>query len=129
MSTVIPLGQTFLRRLYNMELYFPPGVRHQQRRISGEAKKDITWWTEALSLAPERSIARIQRETIQAWSDAASMKGLGAFYLSQNQSCPPRHAAFSIAFPLSLSKAREYINTQEMRAVEQVLLHWGADWK
>ena len=29
--TVIPLGRSFLRRLYNMELYFPPGVRHHQR--------------------------------------------------------------------------------------------------
>ena len=33
-STVIPLGRTFLRLLYNMELYFAPGSRHLQRRIS-----------------------------------------------------------------------------------------------
>ena len=27
-STVVPLGRTFLRRLYNMQLYFPLGNRH-----------------------------------------------------------------------------------------------------
>jgi len=74
--TVIPLGRTLLQGLSNMELYFPQRVRHQ-RQISREAMKDITWWMEALSLAPERSIATILRKTIGVWSDAASTKGLG----------------------------------------------------
>ena len=39
--TVVPLGRTILRRLYNMELHFPPGNRHQRRRISTEARKDL----------------------------------------------------------------------------------------
>ena len=56
-STVVPLGQTFLRRLYNMQLHFPLGSRNYRWRISSEAKKDLAWWTEALSNAPERSIA------------------------------------------------------------------------
>jgi len=48
-SKVVPLGRTFLRRLYNMELYFPLyAARHQRRRISGEAGKDIAWWEKAL---------------------------------------------------------------------------------
>jgi len=127
-STVIPLGRTFVRHLYNMELFFPPGSRHQQRRISREAQRDLSWWAEALSRAPARSIAKRKREVIRAWSDAASTKGLGAFYLSENQSYPERDTAFSIPLPASLAKGREHINTQEMRAVEQVLLHWGADW-
>lgn len=28
-NTVTPLGRTFLRRMYNMELYFPVASRHQ----------------------------------------------------------------------------------------------------
>ena len=40
-STVTPLGRTFLRRLYNMEVYFPAGNPHHRRRISGEAKRDL----------------------------------------------------------------------------------------
>ena len=128
-STVVPLGRTFLRRLYNMELYFPSGGRHHRRRISGEAKKDLAWWAQALAQAPERSIARRNREVIQAWSDAASSGGLGAFYTSKSQPQPQAQSAFSIAFPHSLTKSREHINTQEMRAVEQVLLHWGREWK
>jgi len=39
-SVVVLLGRTFLRRHYNMELYFPPGNVHQRRRISSDGKKD-----------------------------------------------------------------------------------------
>ena len=128
-STVIPLGRTFLRRLYNMELYFPIGGRHKLRRISGAAKKDLAWWAKVLSLVPERSISNAEHEKIRAWSDAASTKGLGAFYLRENQVQPQPDSAFSIPLPRSLLKGQEHINTQEMRAVEQVLLHWGREWR
>ena len=43
-STVTPLGRTFLRRLYNIEVYFPAGKPHHRRRISAEAKRDLVWW-------------------------------------------------------------------------------------
>ena len=33
LSTVVPPGRTLLRRLYNMELYFPSGGRHTRRRL------------------------------------------------------------------------------------------------
>ena len=35
--------------------------------------------------------------------------------------------AFSISLPRYLNKNNEHINTQEMRAVEQALLHWGKE--
>jgi len=128
-STVTPLGRTFLRRLYNMEVYFPAGNPHHRRRISAEAKRDLVWWSKALSEAPERSIAGTKRKIIRVWSDAASTNGLGAFYLSPNQDKPDPDAAFCIPLPRSLATAREHINTTEMRAVEQVLLHWGSKWR
>ena len=129
-STVVPLGKTFLRRLYNMELYFPPqAAKYHRRRISGEAKKDLKWWSNALMHPPERSIATRRREVIRCWTDAASTRGLGGFYLTHGQARPEQNAAFSIAIPQSLANGREHINTQEMRAVEQMLLYWGREWK
>lgn len=43
LTTVVPLGRTFLRRLYNMELYFAPGGRNFKRRLSCKAKRDLSW--------------------------------------------------------------------------------------
>ena len=75
-STVGPIGRTFLRRLYNMELYFPAGSHHQRGRLSREAQKDLAWWDEVLTEAPERSINPQVRNTISALPDASSTKGL-----------------------------------------------------
>ena len=127
-SAVVPLGRTFLRRLYSMELYYPPGSRHGKRRLSREARKDLEWWSDILRNAPERSIAQTTRETVLAWSDAASTKGLGGFYLCGKQSTPEPDAAFAITPPSHLVERSEHINTREMRAVEQVLLYWGRQW-
>jgi len=129
LSPVIPLGRTFLRRLYNMELHFPPEGRNSKRRISGETKKDLTWWHQVLKKTPERSIAMKKRDVVLAWSDAASTHGLGAFFIDSTQDAPQPGSAFSITFPHHIAKAREHMNTEEMRAVEQVLLHWGRRWK
>ena len=81
------------------------------------------------------------------WSDAAGTKGLGAFYIDNNLNLthpyndkpypqsssihpgPNPGSAFSITLPTSVIRAREHINTKEMRAVEQALLHWGQKWK
>lgn len=128
-AIVVPLGRTFLRRLYNMELYFPRSSRNQRRRISREARKDLAWWSQVLSQNPERSIRRREQNKVLTWSDAASTKGLGAFYLYPGELHPQPGAAFSIPLPRQLAQPREHINTQEMRAVEQVLLHWGSQWK
>lgn len=128
-SIVVPLGRTFLRRLYIMELYFPPGNGHLRRRISGEGRKDLAWWAEVLSGAPERSIATHARETIFVWTDAASSKCLGAFFTTNTQPTPQPESAFSIVLPTSQTHAREHINTLEMRAVEQAILYWRKLWR
>ena len=128
-STVVPLGRTFFRRLYNMELYFTPGSRYHKRRLSSEARKDLMWWTETLSTAPEWSIASQFREMILTWSDAASTNGLGGYYTSESQPFPQLDSIISIALPRSIAHGREHINTKEMQGVEQVLLQWGRGWK
>jgi len=126
---VVPLGQTFPRRLYNMEVHFPRGGRYQRRRLSSEAKKDLVWWAAVLTRMPKRSIAIQVRETISVWSDASSTKGLSAFYTSQSQPQPQLHCAFAISISPNPSERNEHINTQERRAVEQALLYWGPIWK
>ena len=112
-----------------MDLYFPPGTRHAKRRLSREAQKDLALWSEVLKHPPERSIAQKTREVVLAWSDAASTKGLGRYYLSGSQTSPLPESAISITLPPHLTKTKEHINTQEMRAVEQVLLYWGGKWR
>ena len=128
-TTVVLLRQSFLRRLYNMELYFPPGTRHAKLRLSREAQKDLDWLSEVLQNLPERSIAQKTREVVLAWSDATSTKGLGRYYLSRSQTSPLPESAFSISRPPHLTKTKEHINTEEMRAVEQVFLYWGGKWR
>ena len=142
-AIVVPLGRTFLRRMYNMQLYFPPQSQHCRRRITSEARKDLTWWLKVLSTEPERSIIKEKRSGVRVWSDASGTKGLGAFYITEQDigfsSQPPATTvsqalqpgpgtAFSMSLPHYISKTREHINTKEMRTVEQALLHWGQKW-
>ena len=142
-ATVAPLGRTFLRRLFNMQLHFTTERTHFRRRISREAHKDLRWWSRVLARAPEQSILKQIRSTISMWSDVARTKGLGALYIDNNlnrthpyndkpypQSSsihpgPNSGSAFSITLPTSVTRAREHINSKEMRAVEQGLLRWG----
>ena len=143
-ALVVPLGRTFLRRLYNMEIFFPSHRSTYRKRTSGNARKDLSWWLTALKHHPERSIELEDREIVMVWSDAAATKGLGAFYIDKRvanclgtspSDCgnpceqPYPKAAFSIPLPKFLRRKREHINTMEMRAVEQALLYWGRQWR
>jgi len=128
-TIVVPLGRAFLRHLYNMELYFPQGSKDRRRRISSEAHKDLAWWSQILSESPERSIRTRDRNIIRTWTDAASKKGLGGYFLQEGETIPQPGAAFSIRLPRHLGRTKEHINTQEMRAVEQALLYWGKSWR
>jgi len=89
-AIVVPLGRTFLRRLlYNMQLHYPDNMRHRRWRISSEARKDLHWWEKVLTLTPERSILKADRQEISLWSDAAGTKGLGASMLNYQNRQPP----------------------------------------
>ena len=63
------------------------------------------------------------------WSNAASTKGLGGYSLSGSQTSPLPESALAITLPPHLMKTKEHINTEEMGAVEQVLLYWGGKWR
>jgi hypothetical protein len=134
-SYVVPLGRTFIRRLYNMLFHFPHGQPNLRRRVSSEALKDIHWWYDAIIAVPSKAIPRPGASpppTIQVYSDASSLKGLGGYFLRENETTAELtvEKAFSVALPRHLLQRRptEHINTRELRAVEQCLLHWGHSW-
>lgn len=144
-SIVTPLGRAFLRRLYNMQIYFPGGGNQCRKRISSEAKKDLNWWLRALNNVPERSIKHLERERVLVWMDASGTKGLGGFYMEECRhrasgeriertigcTCinePKQGAAFSISIPRHIARQHQHINTKEMHVVEQALLYWGRKW-
>jgi hypothetical protein len=134
-SYVVPLGRTFIRRLYNLLFHFPHGQPNLRRRVSSEALKDIHWWYDAIIAVPSKAIPRpgaTPPPTIQVYSDASSLKGLGGYFLRGNETTAELtvEKAFSVALPRHLLQRRptEHINTRELRAVEQCLLHWGHSW-
>ena len=140
-TIVVPLGRAFFRRLYNMELYFPNTDRRYQWRVSREAQKDLNWWVKVLGIPPVRSIRGEMRDVIYLWTDASGMKGLGAYYTHGTSTAranqkpnssiqqPQPGKAFSIPLPRHIWRKQEHINTKELRAVEQSLLHWGKRWQ
>lgn len=109
--------------------------------MSGEAKKDLTWWVRVVETAPVRSIRGDRRDVIYLWTDASGTKGLGAYYTCEISTAQTNHKpnsctrqpqpgrAFSIPLPRHIWRKREHINIQELRAVEQALLHWGNQWQ
>lgn len=127
-SKVVPLGRTFLRPLFTMHLYFPPGSKHNQKRISSQAQTNLEYWSTALLHPPERSIANKIREDIRAWRDVVSTKGFSGFDIRQIQAQPGPGLPLSIPIPLSLVQGGEQINPHKMRAVEPIFMHWGRGW-
>ena len=66
-----------------MELFFPRG-KYVRRRLSREARKDLTWWRELLSANSdvERLFLPVARKQFSLWTDAASLKGIGGYFIA-----------------------------------------------
>ena len=88
--------------------------------------------------AIEQSFQQGERRTFLLWTDAAGLKGLGGYYqlASPDKADPTSHLrnicpaeAFMLVLPRPIQLRQEHINTKEMRAAEQGLLHWGRVWK
>ena len=80
-AIIIPLGQTFLRRLYNLQIYFPVQSHPAGDAYQKRCRKDLRWWQSILAGVSERSIRKEHRERVHLRSDAAGSKGLGAYYV------------------------------------------------
>ena len=134
-TIVVPLGRAFLRRLYNLGLFFPK-ESHICRHISPEARKDLAWWRDLLgtNCDVERLFLHEARKQFSMSTDAAGTQGIGGFYITgdcQNYHTDqiPATQAFMLALPRYMYSKQEHINTKEMRAVEQGLLRWGRHWR
>lgn len=63
-ALIVPLGRTFLRRLYIIEIFFPSHRSTYRKRTSGNTRKNLSWWLTALKHHPERSIELEDREIV-----------------------------------------------------------------
>ena len=138
-TAVVPLGRAFLRRLYNLQLFFP-AARFALRRISAEAQRDLSWWRNLLSSTGdiERVFMPQARKNFAMWTDAAGLKGLGGYFIANPDKCGTAahhpgliqpEEAFMVALPRHIDQRQEHINTKEMRAVEQGILRWRHIWR
>ena len=64
-TIVVPLSRTFLRRMYNIQLYFPPHGQKLRHRISSEAQKNLNWWLKVPKTSLEQSIRREARRRVR----------------------------------------------------------------
>ena len=128
-TLVVPLGRAFLRRLYNLQLFLPPGCL-ARRLLSAEAQKDLTWWENLLSFHAtiERQFQPTMRRDFRMWTYASGLECLGGDFQEDERGgihdIQPR-AAFMLALPRHIEHKQEHINSKEMREVEQGLLRCG----
>ena len=104
--------------------YQPQSKNKQSIKTILETKDKISWIS--------NSIIKQTKYQNDTWNQPVPItvtKGLGAFYTSRIGQQPKPDTAFSISLPSYIARAREHINTKEMRAVEQALLYWGRWWR
>lgn len=128
LSKVIPLARTFSRRLYDLELRFPPGGgKAVVRRIPSAARKDLKWWRDLLMYHEGILIIHPARHHRRLWTDAAAKKGIGGFILPGKG---PHHLAYSkvtefFSARVLFSQRNEHINVKEMIAVFVAVEKWA----
>jgi hypothetical protein len=104
---VVPLGRSFLRRLYDATSDYPTGNhptsnyphtgttrsarKQQRRRLTADIKADLRWWKRFLPSWNGIAIIRPSRATLLLWTDASGNEGLGGYFLPGES--PPSTAA------------------------------------
>jgi hypothetical protein len=81
---VVPLGRSFLRRLYDATSNYPrtgTGTTKQRRRLTSDMKADLRWWQRFLPSWNGIAIIRPARATLLLWTDASRNDGLGGYFL------------------------------------------------
>jgi hypothetical protein len=79
---VVPLGRSFLRRLYDATSSYPRSESGtKRRRLTAEMKADLRWWQRFLPSWNGIAIIRPARATLLAWTDASGHDGLGGYFL------------------------------------------------
>jgi hypothetical protein len=88
---VIPLGRSFLRRLYDATSNYPRSDT-KRRRLTAEMKADLRWWQRFLPSWNGIAIIQRVRATLPLWTDASGNDGLGGYFLP-SPSCSPGTAS------------------------------------
>jgi hypothetical protein len=132
-TAVVPLGRTFLRRLWDFTSTF---VKPRSLRLLSEgATKDLQWWRDFLPQANGRRLLEdSERRVLHLFTDASSI-GIGAFWYYGNpaqskwpefsQTIPQRQAFSHRLTPLEKT---QHINALEVLAVETAFRLWSNEF-
>ena len=145
-AKVIPVGRSFLRRLFNATCQDPkargqpvepgqPGQPGQPRKpgqpitITADMKADLSWWHAFLPQWNGISIIHRERAIWYVWTDASSTKGQGAFFTAPgiDHHTVPWEQAFSKN--LSRHHRGKDINFLEMHTVHLAIKCWLSHFK
>ncbi|TYJ51263.1 hypothetical protein B9479_008178, partial [Cryptococcus floricola] len=116
-TTVVPLGRGFLRRLHDHCTRYLDTL--SPRRLSAGALADLSWWYTILLDWPGTPILHPPRSTAEVWTDASTSHGLGGHLGPQNHPS----AAWNARVPSHLRSPD--IMTLEALAVLQSLRLWA----
>lgn len=127
---VVPLGRTFLRRLYNFQ--FAWRQPHARRPLSTGARDDLIWWKDLLPTAKgTHLIDDAARCTFHLFTDASSA-GMGAFWYEGSPAQGNWRDVLPLpqeqAFALQLADEHQHINVSETSVVQSALAFWALHW-
>jgi hypothetical protein len=144
---VVPLGRSFLRRLYDATSNYTRSDT-KRRRLTAEMKADLRWWKQFLPSWNGIAIIRPARATLLLWTDASGNDGLGGYFLpsrspgaaatnnpaAKSSTCQHTRNAdlskltWSSAFskPHSRHHRHKHINYKEMLAILTSFKLWTA---
>lgn len=127
-SEVMPLGRTFLRRVYNFQLQWVKPMA--KRPLSPGARKDLTWWRDALPLAQGiQLLDDTVRPTYHLFTDACDY-GCGGFWYTGG----PAEFKWENALPIAHTNwfaspvNPQHININETEVIGLALRKWGHIW-
>jgi hypothetical protein len=112
---VVPLGRSFLRRLYDATSNYPrseTGPTKQRRRLTADMKADLRWWQRFLPSWNGIAIIRPARATLLLWTDASGNDGLGGYFLPSRTSAAI--AAHNPAAELSTCRCTKTVDLSEL---------------
>src|SRR5882724_6961759 len=115
-AQVIPCARAFICRLINFSTTFLSDFA--RRHIPAYARADLRWWSTYADSWNGVQILEMTRPTIQIYTDASGVKGLGGIHEDRwfSTRCPRRFRNYDIQF-------------KETYAVLQAILRWGHLWK
>jgi hypothetical protein len=125
-SKVVPLGRSFLRRLYDATGSYPR-TGTKGRRLTAEMKADLRWWKQFLPSWNGIAIIRATRELYLLWTDASGNEGLGGYYLpgpTSTASLGELTWSYAFAKPHPRRHRHKHINYKEMLAILTAFRLW-----